>query len=100
MNRPLRNMVRIVAAVVALTGIVLFSLWLILPSAWFREKVRERIVYEVEKATGGRVEIGSFYFDWKTLTAEVSPFVLHGTEGAGQQPLARVDRLKVGLKII
>jgi translocation and assembly module TamB len=69
-------------------------------SLWFHEKVRDRIVTEVERATGGRVEIGSFRFDWRTLTAEVAPFVLHGTEPADSRPLFRADSVVVGLKIV
>jgi translocation and assembly module TamB len=86
-----------------LTGLVLLSFiaaLIILPSEWFRTKVRDRIVFEVEKATGGEVSIGSFRFDWQLLEAEVAPFELRGTEPADQPPLFRTDSLKVGLKII
>ena len=73
---------------------------LILPSGWFRGKVRDRMVYEIERASGGRTEIGEFRFDWKTMTAEVAPFVLRGTEPRTEKPLFRADRVQVGLKII
>ena len=53
---------------------------LLVQTAWFHEKVRERIVYEIEKATGGRVELQRFAFDWHTLIAEVRGLVLHGTQ--------------------
>ena len=69
-------------------------------SDWFREKVRERIVSEAAKATNGRVELGGFQFDWKTLTAELDNMVIHGTEPAGQAPLFAVKRLVIGLKIV
>ena len=36
------------------------------------QQVRERIVADAEKATGGRVEIGSFDFEWSTMTARVN----------------------------
>ncbi len=87
----------------SLLGLVLLlgiAAVIILPSNWFREKVRDRIVTEVEKASGGRVEIGAFRFDWSNLTAEIAPFVLHGTEPAGEAPLFRAESIKVGLKII
>ena len=73
---------------------------LIVRSGWFRDKVRERIVSEVERHTGGHVEIGSFRFDWHNLTAEFSPFVLHGTEPRAARPLFRADSIRVGLKIV
>ena len=44
------------------------------------------MITEIERASGGRTEIGDFGFDWKTLTAEVTPFVLHGTEPATEAP--------------
>ena len=34
----------------------------VVQSGWFHEYVRARIISEVEKATGRRVEIGSFSF--------------------------------------
>ena len=70
-----------------------------LRSAWFSNKVRERIVTEVEKASGGVVEIGSFNLDWKTVKASVGDFVLHGTEGATEAPLLRAKRIVVGLGV-
>src|SRR5208283_4567877 len=73
---------------------------LIVRSGWFRDKVRERIVSQVEHYTGGHVEIGSFRFDWHSLTAEFSPFVLHGTEPRAARPLFRADSIRVGLKIV
>jgi len=73
---------------------------LIVRSDWFRGKVRDRIVAEVEKATGGRAQIGGFRFDWRRLRAEVDGFALHGNEPVGGPPLARVDAIAVGIKVI
>jgi translocation and assembly module TamB len=72
---------------------------LVLRSAWFYEKVREGLVSTVETATGGRVEAGSFQFDWKRLRAEIGMFALHGTEPPGKPPLFRARTVVVGLKI-
>jgi hypothetical protein len=70
---------RIGIALIALVvlGIALFVTALILiQTDWFRDKVRNRIVAEVEKSSGGRVEIGGFKLH--NLTAELSTFVVHG----------------------
>lgn len=94
---------RIVTALIALAalGLAMYATAvLVLKSDWFKNKVRERIIAEVEQATGGRVEIGSFNYNWGTSTADVGPFVLHGTERAGDPPLLRAARIRVGLKII
>jgi translocation and assembly module TamB len=73
---------------------------LALRSEWFRERVRQRIVSEAERATGGRAEIGSFSFDWRAWRAEVRDFVLHGTEGPEKPPLFQAKSVAVGLKVV
>ena len=67
---------------------------------WFRKRVRARIVSEIETASGGRAEFGAFTFQWRTMTATIAPFVLHGKEPAGAQPLFRADSIAIGLKIV
>ena len=69
-------------------------------TAWFFDKVRTAIINTVETATGGRVELASFRFDWKQMRAEVRGFVLHGTEAADKPPLLRAGSVVVGLKIV
>ncbi len=73
---------------------------LLVQTAWFKNLVRIRVVSVVERATGARVEIGSFSYNWRNLTAEVSPFVLHGTEPASAPPLFRADKIQIGFRII
>jgi translocation and assembly module TamB len=84
----------LVAAAVVVGGVYVAR------SAWLREKVRVRIVEQAQQATGGRVEIGAFDFDWRTLTAELDNLTIHGTEPAGQAPLLAVDRVIVGLHVV
>jgi translocation and assembly module TamB len=69
-------------------------------SGWLREKIRERVVAEAEKATGGKVEIGALRLDWKTLTAEIDNLIIHGTEPADAAPLLAVRRVTIGFKIL
>ena len=71
----------------------------VLCSGWFREKVRQRIVAEVEKATGGRTEIAAFHFDWRQLRATVDGFVLHGNEPPDAPALFRAESVAVGIRI-
>jgi translocation and assembly module TamB len=87
----------------SLAGLVLLavvSALLIARTDWFHNMVRERIIRETADATGGRVEIGSFRFDWRVLQADVTDFVIHGREPAGAPPLFRARTVQVGLKII
>jgi translocation and assembly module TamB len=69
-------------------------------SGWLREKIRERVVSEAEKATGGVVEIGRFDFDWRSLTATLDGFRIHGTEKGDAAPLLAIDHVVVGMRII
>jgi translocation and assembly module TamB len=92
--------VRIALLAAALCLSVVAAFLVAVRTSWFREKVRERIVREVERASGGRAEIGAFQFDGGRLTAEVRDFVLHGTEEPGAPPLLRARRISVGLKLV
>jgi translocation and assembly module TamB len=99
-SRRTRRIAAVAGGLAAVLLVLALSAALVLRSGWFREKVRQRIVAEVEKATGGRVEIGAFQFDWKMLRAEVDGFVLHGSEPANAPPLFRADAVVVGIRII
>ncbi|HWC96832.1 MAG TPA: translocation/assembly module TamB domain-containing protein [Candidatus Sulfopaludibacter sp.] len=83
-----------------LAAVAALTLVMVLQSSWFYNKVRQRIVTEAEKATGGRVELGSFTFDWRQMRAEAGPFVLHGREPADKPPLARASKVAVGLTLV
>src|SRR5438445_483844 len=100
MSRRSRLTLIISGAVFGLIFVLAVTAVFVLRSAWFREQVRERMVVEAEKATGGRVEIGSFDWDWNTMTARVNGFVIHGTEPARSPPLLRVRSITVVLKIV
>ena len=91
---------QILVAVAILLVVFAVAGLLIVRSGWFRELVRERIVTEIERATGGHVEVGNFSFKWETLTARISPLVLHGTEPESETPLLRVESVSVGLRVI
>jgi translocation and assembly module TamB len=73
---------------------------LVIRSGWFQEKVRERIISEIQKSTSARVELGSFHFDWEHLVASVSPLVIHGTEPASEAPLFKAESVSIGLRVI
>jgi len=82
-----RVLLRIVAALVLLAAACAVTGVLVFRSGWFYEQVHRRMVVEIEKATGGRVEIENFAFDWKRLEIKVGPVVLHGTESASERGL-------------
>ncbi len=95
-----RIVLRVLAAAAVLLAIAALAGLIVVQSGWFHEYVRQRIITELERSTGGRVEIGRFSFRGPTLTATVTPLVLHGTEAAGEVPLLRAESVTLGLRIL
>ena len=73
---------------------------LIVRSDRFHQYIQRRIVEEVERATGGRVELGGYSLDWHNLTAQVQQLVIHGKELPAEPPLLQVGSATLGLRII
>ena len=97
----LRRNILFTAAGFALLGLVAAAVvFTALQSQWLRESIRKRIIAETEKATGGRVELGKFDFDWRKLNATAGPFVLHGKEKPGEPAFFRAGSIAVGLKVV
>jgi translocation and assembly module TamB len=72
---------------------------MVLRSSWFRETVRVKIVETVETATGGKVEVGSFHYDWSSMRAGVTGFTLHGLESKERRPLFHADSILLAIHI-
>ncbi len=69
-------------------------------SAGFESIIRRRTIEQLEKSTGGRVEIASFHWHLMNLEADAQGIVLHGTESAGDAPYAQVDSLRIRFTIL
>ena len=84
-----------------LAGIFLFSLGLLIyvNTEAFQSLVRRRLIAEIERVTGGRVEIGSIHTTPLRLQADVRGVTVHGGESATEIPLAHVDRIVARLKL-
>ncbi|MEO8024864.1 MAG: translocation/assembly module TamB domain-containing protein [Bryobacteraceae bacterium] len=85
-----------------LAGLLIVALGVglvVLRSDWFLGKVRERIISELEHATGGRAEIGSLEIQWTGIQAKAGGIVLHGLEPSGAPPLLRIESLAAGLSV-
>lgn len=100
MTRPQKILLYSGLGLVGLLVVAAIAAVLVLRSPWFHEKVRQRIVSEIEKDTGGRVELGSYSLDWRNLRATVNGLVLHGKESSEQAPLFRAASITVGLNIV
>ncbi len=76
------------------------GLVLMLSSDWLRQKIQFAIVESTQKATGGRVEISGFRYDWLNLTAQLDRFAIHGLEPTGAAPLVETGPIRVELQIV
>src|SRR5579884_207888 len=95
-----RKIVKLFAYCCAAILILALAAALLSDTAWFKEKVRQRIVAAVEEASGGHVELGGFAYNWHTLTATFQNFVVHGTEPVTAPPLFRAASIKVQLRVL
>ena len=96
-----RKIVAITAASLAGLAVIVFIAGiLIVQTDWFRNMVRGKIVAAVEDATGGKVDIASFNFDWRHLRAQVRGFVVHGLEAPTAAPLLRANLVEIDLKLL
>ncbi len=100
MTRLNHTVKRTAAAIAVIVPVLAITAALVFQSGWFQERVRERIVKELEYGSGGRAELGNFSFNWRGLEATVSPLILHGTESAAEPPLLRVEKVTIGLRVI
>ena len=65
----------------------------------FQAYVRGKIVEELQRTTGGRAEIGSFHVVPFHTQIEVRDITVHGSEAAGELPLAHADHLIAHMKL-
>ena len=70
-----------------------------LTSPGFQERVRSRVVAELQRSTGGRVELGAFQWNLSQLQFEARNLTIHGREGAGELPFFHADRVLVRMRI-
>lgn len=93
---------RWIAALAVLGILTTATVWLYqyLNSREFSEYVRQRIIAEVERASGGRAELKAFSFTFPQLTVAVDEFTLHGKEPAGDPPLFHARRIEADIRIL
>ncbi|HEY1265430.1 MAG TPA: hypothetical protein VGF06_18000, partial [Terriglobales bacterium] len=66
----------------------------------FRGMVQRRLTSELEKVTGGKVEIGHFDLAPLRLRAELTNLTVHGREAVGEVPFVHVQRLAARVNVI
>ena len=99
MSRPARIALWAGGGLLALAVLAVIVAILVVRTEWFRNYVRGKIIAYAESATGGTVEIDRFGFDWTHLRADVTNFVIHGTEAKPNPPLFRADTITLVMQI-
>lgn len=87
------------ALVVGMTLVLGLSLAYFVASGLADLWARRTIVRQLEKATGARVELGSFHFNWRTLGAHFDGLTLHGREPQGTPPLFHAELLQFDIHV-
>ncbi|MFZ3339387.1 MAG: translocation/assembly module TamB domain-containing protein [Terriglobales bacterium] len=81
-----------------IVAFALLSWWVTTDS--FQQRVRRRVIAKLERATGGRVELGQLHTIPLRLRIDARNLTIHGREAPDQAPLIQVDRVQAELKII
>ena len=98
MKRGRKVLLWVMGLLLLLILIAIPTAYFVMKSQWFRDAIHQRVIAEVEKATGGKTEFEHLTFDWKTQVATVSGFTLHGTEAADVPALFKADLIEIGLR--
>ena len=78
---------------------LLVGLWYTTTNS-FQNYVHRRMVYEIERVTGGRAEIGSFHVVPFHLQVEIRNITVHGNEQATDVPMIHADAIVGQVKVI
>lgn len=87
-------------AMAGLFAILVVALAWFLRSPAFEGIVRDRVIAELQKTTGGTVELQSLQWNVSKLEIEAKGLTIHGTEAGTDVPLAHADRLFVRLHVV
>src|SRR6266581_3966540 len=90
---------RRVAVCAGVMIILLAGLFAAVESAWFREALRKRLVAELERTTGSRVELREFTFSPSRLEVGLRGLTVHGREGVSEPPFISAELIEAGWKI-
>jgi translocation and assembly module TamB len=97
---PSRRLWKYLLVIAILALAVLGSLSWYATTQLFQAMVRSRLVNELQKITGGRVDVGGVHTIPFKFQIEVRNLTIHGREHDGEIPYAHVDHLVVHLKLV
>ena len=98
MTKPKKIIAIVAAALVGLVALAALALVLIVHSESFRGYVRGKVISSVEDSTGGKVDLKTFSFDLRR-GAEITGFVIHGTEPPSSAPLFEASAIVLRMRL-
>jgi translocation and assembly module TamB len=96
----LRHVPLAIGTILVLLVLVTTGIYLLMSSARFEGVVRDRLITEIEQATGGKVEIATFHWQLLRLEAEADGMVIHGRELQSEPPLGKFDHLRARVSLL
>ena len=97
---PKRRFPRIRLALTLVLVLVVGALLLYLQSGAFHERVRRRVIAQLEYVTGGKAELKNFHWSLALLQFDLDDFTIHGLEKPGETPYAHIDHAHIAIKVI
>src|SRR5437764_911086 len=99
-QKPRRKNIRLqLALAVVIMAIVIGTAWY-LTSSGFEGIVRGRVIAGIERATGGRTEIGQITWNGSKFELVATNVTIHGREGPNDAPFAHFSRVVVRAKLL
>ena len=87
----------------AIVGVLILLIFLLagwyVTSPQFQQVVRARVVAELQRSTGGKVELGALHWNLSQLEFVARDLTIHGREAPGEAPFFHADRVLVRLRI-
>lgn len=96
----LRHLPLSLAGLLVLLTLLVVGLYFVASSAAFENVVRQRLIAQIETATGGHAEVASFHWRLLHLEAEADGVVIHGLEDPGDAPYAQIQSLRAQVSIL
>lgn len=95
-KRPRRAIWVVALALLVFLGVAV----LYLNSDSFLQVVRNKVVAQLERMTGGKVELQSLDWKWTSFHIEARGLTIHGLESPGEAPYVHADQIGASIRIV
>jgi translocation and assembly module TamB len=93
-----KQVIRWVGIVVSILAfLAVLGGYIVLKSPQFHQYVLAKLIEQVQRTTGGRLEVENWEFHVSPMAVNLYGITLHGTEGPEQRPLLEAEELTVGV---